>query len=126
MLLGALLVAVIAGRVTGIGWWTPAFCVALATASWRMWIPLTIRIDHRGVEQLCMHRRRLIPWSAIAMWKQHPRGGMLFARQDDIPLANLRGLYIDGGDQVRELWSTVEFYVQPRMSSTGTTISFGE
>jgi len=87
---------------------------ALTGAFWRMWIPVTFELGHKGILQSVLGRQRRIPWKTIARYEIHRRGVALLPADDATVLSPLRSLYLSWGSHREELLAVVQYYVIPR------------
>ncbi len=120
MLFALGLISAAAGGVAESGAMGGVCFVALATAAWRLWIPVTFDIRSRGVIYTVLGRSRQIPWTYIAGHEITRHGLRLFAEDKTAPWSVLRSLYIRWNGQRAAILEVVAFYSNTRVSVAST------
>jgi hypothetical protein len=97
--------------------------VALATAAWRLWIPVRFEFNAKGITETVFGRRRRMPWTDFARYEVRRGGVLLLADSQPSVLAPFRGLFIRWRDQRDKLLETLDFFLNPRLHSPGSSVN---
>ena len=94
--------------------------VAVLTASWRYWLPVTYEIGPYGIRQIVLGRVQRLSWRQIGRLEIRERGIRFLPDHDPAQLANVRGLYIYNQGQEEALKQVVNYYIAS-MDATGSS-----
>lgn len=88
--------------------------LVLATAAWRLWVPVSFTLSSRGIVETVLGRDRRVSWPQIARYKIYNNGLLLLADAQATPFESLRGVYIRWSGRRDELLELVHFFLDAR------------
>jgi hypothetical protein len=111
VLIGLLIVAVVAGWLSGKAYMGLAALAALVVALWRFFLPVVFQLSREGVDQRLFGRQRCIPWHAIRRYEVRSAGVLLLPQEDRSAMAAFRGLYLPWTTHRDEVLAHVRHYL---------------
>jgi hypothetical protein len=114
LLVGGLLLAWLAGMMSGSAATGFVLAAGILLALWRVWLPVRFEIGPFGVTQHCLGRQRRIPWSSIGRAVRQSAGLLVLPNAQPAPLESLRSLYIPFGNQQADIVAAFEYYLSGR------------
>ncbi|MCA9177297.1 MAG: hypothetical protein KDB14_22565 [Planctomycetales bacterium] len=106
------LLAVIAGIAVGAGWWLTSLSMgagiflALIVCTGEMWVSTVTRINHGGISQHSLLRRRRVGWRDVVECLPRPRGVLLHTRPHAV--ATPAGMFVRCGAHRKEMLDAVD------------------
>lgn len=103
------------------GWWSQSvpmgslIQIVLLLALWRLWLPVTYRLDRDGVVETVWKRWRHIDWLTITRVQIQNRGVLLIADRTNTPLAAIHGIFIPWKDKRAEVLDVIEHFLPSRI-----------
>ncbi len=110
VLLGVLLVGVLVSLLSGRVFLGGLAAGVVALSMWRFFLPVVFEIDHRGLNQWLLGRRRHIPWTAVKRHQVCTAGVLLLSQKDEDRMCPLRGLYVPWSEHRQELLDFIEYH----------------
>ncbi len=91
---------------------------AVVVSMWRFWLPVHYRLQGRGIEQVCLGWRRLIPWRSVRQCRIQRRGVLILFERDDVLFGRFLASYVEWHDSREEVVDAIHFYCQTNVIVT--------
>ncbi|MCA9187303.1 MAG: hypothetical protein R3E01_16410 [Pirellulaceae bacterium] len=92
-----------------------AFAMTLLSL-WRIWLPVHVTLNARGVTQRVGWHQWRTPWSQYSRVVVDDQGVTLLANSAAAPITLLRSVYIHGGPQQLQLIRVTTFYIDTHIA----------
>lgn len=85
--------------------------VALGSALWQFFLPVTFEVDSLGLRRGVLGRKRIFPWHAVRSYQPRATGIVLYSQAEPIAIDALRAIFLPYGPDVDETLCVVRQYL---------------